>query len=118
MTTDSMAGAGAPPGRYTLGDLKVEVVDDRAPRISGTSYLAGSVLTMERAINNVIHFAGVDICAGLRMAGENARKLFPEVAGKIVPGNPADIVLFEYETELRVKTTWVHGEKIERSSIS
>lgn len=112
LTTDCMAGAGAPPGRYTLGDLKVEVGDDRAPRLSGTPYLAGSALTMDRAINNVIRFAGVDLTAVLRMAGGNARKLFPEVAGKIVPGNPADIVLFEYKDELMVKTTWVHGEKI------
>lgn len=113
LTTDPMAGAGAPPGRYTLGDLEVEVGLDRAARLPGTPYLAGSALTMDRAINNIIRFAGVDLMDGLQMARKNGEKLFPEIAGEIVSGSPADIVLFEYRDEMRIKTTWVNGEKIE-----
>ena len=37
LTTDSMAGAGASPGRYTLGDLEVEVGSDRTARLVGNS---------------------------------------------------------------------------------
>ena len=112
LTTDSMAGAGAPPGKYTLGDLEVEVGPDRAVRLVGTPYLAGSALTMDRAINNIIGFAGVDLMNGLQMSRKNGEKLFPEIAGEIVPGSPADIVLFEYKDEMRVKETWVNGEKM------
>jgi len=115
LTTDSMAGAGAPSGRYTLGDLEIEVGPERAARLTGTPYLAGSVLTMDRAINNIIRFAGVDLMNALQMARKNGEKLFPEISGEIVSGHPADIVLFEYQDEIKVEATWVNGEKIEVS---
>ena len=112
LTTDSMAGAGAPPGRYTLGDLEVEVGPDRAARLVGTSRLAGSTLTMDHAITNVIRFAGIDLNSAIHMAAKNAQKLFPEVGGEIAPGHSADLVLFEYQRELVVRSTWIEGEKI------
>jgi N-acetylglucosamine-6-phosphate deacetylase len=112
LTTDSMAGAGASPGRYTLGDLEVEVGPDRAARLAGTSRLAGSTLTMDRAITNVIRFAGVDLPSAIHMAAKNAQKLFPEAGGEMIPGRSADLVLFEYQRELVVRSTWIEGEKI------
>jgi N-acetylglucosamine-6-phosphate deacetylase len=112
LTTDSMAGAGASPGRYTLGDLEVEVGPDRAARLAGTSRLAGSTLAMDRAITNVIRFAGVDLPLAIHMAAKNAQKLFPEAGGEMIPGRSADLVLFEYQRELVVRSTWIEGEKI------
>jgi adenine deaminase len=46
------------------------------------------------------------------MAAKNAQKLFPEVEGEIIPGHSADLVLFEYQKELVVRSTWINGEKI------
>jgi N-acetylglucosamine-6-phosphate deacetylase len=112
LTTDSMAGAGASPGRYTLGGLEVEVGFDRTARLVGNSRLAGSTLTMDRAITNVIRFSGVDLPSAIQMAAKNAQKLFPEVRGEIFPGGSADLVLFEYQNELIVKSTWMDGKKI------
>jgi N-acetylglucosamine-6-phosphate deacetylase len=112
LTTDSMAGAGASPGRYTLGDLEVEVGPDRTARLVGTSRLAGSTLTMDRAITNVIRFARIDLTSAIHMAAKNAQKLFPEVRGEIISGDSADLVLFEYQEELVVRSTWIEGEKI------
>ena len=113
LTTDSMAGAAAPAGRYTLGDLEVDVSpDDRTARLHGTSRLAGSTLTMDQAITNVIRFAGVDLGAAVQMAGRNGNKLFPELGGGLAPGSPANLVLFEYGEKVIIKETWVHGEKI------
>jgi N-acetylglucosamine-6-phosphate deacetylase len=113
LTTDSMAGAGAPPGRYTIGDLEVEVgKEDHAARLPGTPYLAGSTLTMDQAVNNVMRFAGLPLSQALQLAGKNGGNLFPEVRKNISPGSPADIVLFEYKKELRIKGTWIQGEKI------
>jgi N-acetylglucosamine-6-phosphate deacetylase len=112
LTTDSMAGAGAPPGRYTLGDLEIEVGPDRAARLVGNSRLAGSTLTMDCAISNVIRFAGVDLPSAIHMAAKNAQKLFPEAGGEMIPGRSADLVLFEYQRELVVRSTWIEGEKI------
>ena len=112
LTTDSMAGAGAPPGRYTLGDLEVEVGPDRAARLVGTSRLSGSTLTMDRAISNVMRFAGIDLPSAIQMAAKNAQRVFPEVRGEIISGCSADLVLFEYQRELVVRSTWIEGEKI------
>lgn len=49
LMTDAMAAAAAPEGRYLLGGLDVDVADGRAV-IAGTDTLAGSTLTMDRAI--------------------------------------------------------------------
>jgi N-acetylglucosamine-6-phosphate deacetylase len=114
LTTDSMAGAGVgvSPGRYTLGDLEVEVGPDRKTRLVSTSRLAGSTLTMDRAIDNVIRFAEIDLPSAIRMASKNAQKLFPELGGELNPGDSADLVLFKYQKALVVRSTWIHGEKI------
>jgi len=112
LATDSMAGAGASPGRYTLGDLEVEVGTDRMARWVGSSRLAGSTLTMDRALTNVIRFAEIDLTSAIQMATRNAQKLFSEVRGEMIPGHSADLVLFEYPGELVVRSTWIEGEKI------
>lgn len=115
LTTDSMAGAAAPAGRYTLGDAEVEVhSDDMCARLLGGSRLAGSTLTMDRAVTNAIRFAGTGLAGAIRMAGENGKKLFPEIGGELLPGSHADLVLFEF-TQGRVKiiSTWIRGERIE-----
>jgi N-acetylglucosamine-6-phosphate deacetylase len=112
LTTDSMAGAGASPGRYTLGDLEVEVGSDGAARAVTTARLAGSTLTMDRAITNAIRFARIDLPSAIRMATKNGQKLFREVREEILPGDSADLVLFEYPGKLKVQSTWIEGEKI------
>jgi N-acetylglucosamine-6-phosphate deacetylase len=43
-TTDAMAAAGQPPGRYIIGKLTVEVGADQIVRLPGTPYYAGSAL--------------------------------------------------------------------------
>jgi len=113
LTTDGMAGAGAPVGRYTIGDLQVEISPDgRSARLPGTPYLAGSTLTMDRAITNVMRFAETDLPTSVTMAGGNAGKLFPDVQGEIRVGSPANLVLFEHKEEVVTQATWIHGEKI------
>ena len=44
-TTDAMAAAGAPPGKYRLGQLELEVGPEQIVRLPGTANLAGSALT-------------------------------------------------------------------------
>ncbi len=48
--TDAIAAAGSPPGRYTIGGVPAELGDDGRVSLPGTPYLAGSSLTMDRAI--------------------------------------------------------------------
>jgi N-acetylglucosamine-6-phosphate deacetylase len=44
-TTDSMAAAGAPPGEYTIGKVRIHVGGDGVVRLPGQPYFAGSALT-------------------------------------------------------------------------
>ena len=67
---------------------------------------------MDRAITNVIQFAGIDLTSAIQMAAQNAQKLFPEVKGEMIPGHSGNLVLFEYQKELSVQSTWINGEKI------
>jgi len=50
-TTDAMAGAGAPPGRFTIGALAIDVGADGIARAPGSSHFAGSTLTPEEGVN-------------------------------------------------------------------
>jgi N-acetylglucosamine-6-phosphate deacetylase len=114
LCTDSMSGASQPPGRYGLADLEVEVGEDGRTRLVGTDSLAGSILTMPKAITNVIQFAGIDLGTAIKMATENGRKLFPQLIGTIAPDQPANLVVFRFKEEIKVEKTILLGKEIFR----
>jgi len=57
-TTDCMAGAGAPPGRFTIGEMTVEIGDDRVVRQPGGAGFAGSALAPDEGVRRVQHYLG------------------------------------------------------------
>jgi N-acetylglucosamine-6-phosphate deacetylase len=81
LVTDAIAAAAAPTGRYTLGDLEVEVGEDHVVRLPGTPYLAGSVLTMDEAVSNCARFAKISLASAIGMVTVNPAKLFDELDG-------------------------------------
>jgi len=86
--TDAMEAAGLPDGEYALGGQKVFVQAGEARLEDGT--LAGSVLTMPRALENLIHLFGIrpeDACAMCTCTP--ADSIGEKLAGRIVPGAPA-----------------------------
>ena len=86
--TDAMEAAGLPDGEYALGGQKVFVKDGAARLADGT--LAGSVLTMPQALENLIHRFGIrpeDACAMCTCTP--ADSIGEKLAGRIVPGAPA-----------------------------
>ncbi|WP_062291764.1 N-acetylglucosamine-6-phosphate deacetylase [Demequina phytophila] len=58
LVTDAMAAAASSPGRYVLGGLDVDVTADGRAVLAGTDTLAGSTLTMDRAVEVCVE-AGV-----------------------------------------------------------
>jgi N-acetylglucosamine-6-phosphate deacetylase len=54
LTTDAMSAAGAPPGRYSIGSLELEVGEDQIVRQPGKTNFAGSAL---RPIDGVFRAA-------------------------------------------------------------
>lgn len=106
LITDAMEAAGMPDGDYTLGANRVCVRGGEARLVQGN--LAGSTLTMDRAVRNMAGAAEAGLCRALRMATRNpcdALGLAP--MGRIVPGAWADLVLLD--EQLRVQRTLVRG---------
>jgi N-acetylglucosamine-6-phosphate deacetylase len=106
--TDSMAAAGADDGDYILGTLAVEVRDGVA-RIAGTDTIAGSTLTLSKALTNAVRY-GVDPLVAVRAATIQPARWLGLDAGDLVVGGRADaVVLDETWTVTRVlrKGEWV-----------
>jgi N-acetylglucosamine-6-phosphate deacetylase len=116
LITDAMAAAAAPPGIYRLGEVLAEARPDGAVRLPGTPYLAGSALTMDRAVDNVRQFAGVPLAQALAMATLHPRLLWPDWPGGLMAGNPADIVLLRDGGRVEVLETIVAGETVYRAA--
>jgi N-acetylglucosamine-6-phosphate deacetylase len=84
-TTDAMAGAGAGPGRYTLGDSEIEVGADGVARQPGGEGFAGSTLTPDRGVAN--------LAAWLGCSSETAHHLWSE-APRLAFGLSAPVSIF------------------------
>ena len=74
-TTDAMAAAAGPPGRYTLGALTIESRDG-AVRAPGSAYLAGSCLTPDRGVANAAAWLGLSILEARALFSTQAANLF------------------------------------------
>lgn len=59
-TTDAMAGAGAGPGIYTIGDLTVSIGEDGVARQPGGTGFAGSTLSPDEGVRRVSAMLGID----------------------------------------------------------
>lgn len=81
LVTDAMAAAGAPPGRYTLSDLVLEVGRDHVVRQPGAPNFAGSALTMECAVANYAAMAGTTLADAWDAASTLPRALLQRAAG-------------------------------------
>ncbi len=108
LVTDATAATGMPDGRYRLGSLEVEVKDGMC--LNGGN-LAGSVLTMDRAVRNVMKFAQWDLQQAVRLATLNpARAVGLSDGGRLKPGAPADLVVLNPNGD--VKSTIIRGAAI------
>lgn len=107
LITDAVAPAGLPEGEYEFVGRKV-VFHDGAVRMNDGS-LAGSILTLDRAVRNIVTFTGIGWSEAIsmatqvpaRIAGVEPRK------GRIAPGAHADLLVLD--SQGFVKCTWVRG---------
>jgi N-acetylglucosamine-6-phosphate deacetylase len=68
LVTDAVAAAGCAPGTHTLGGVTTELSADGRVSLPGTPYLAGSALTLDRAIANTVRDTGLPIESVMPMA--------------------------------------------------
>lgn len=68
LTTDAMAAAGAGPGKYTIGELELEVAGDEVVRLPGSPNFAGSALSLDEGVCRAQRWLVVTNDAASRMA--------------------------------------------------
>jgi N-acetylglucosamine-6-phosphate deacetylase len=115
LVTDAMAALGMSPGRYALGDFEV-IVDETTARLPSGS-LAGSVLSLDTAVRNLITFTGCTLADALpTVTSTPANLLGLPHKGRIAPNCDADLVLLT--PDLQVHTTFVGGRIIYQGNLS
>ena len=90
LITDATSATGMPDGVYRLGSFEVQVRDGRC---EAHGKLAGSILTMDRAVGNAMKFGHLSFQDGIRLATLNPACVLgiEERKGMLKPGADADI---------------------------
>ncbi len=110
LITDAMAAAGARDGRYTLGELEVDVVDGVA-RVAGTSTIAGSTLTQDAALRVALK-AGIDLPSAVDALTRAPAEAIgvDDRLGILREGFAADAVLLD--AALAPRAVWLDGRRM------
>jgi N-acetylglucosamine-6-phosphate deacetylase len=109
LVTDAMSAAGMPDGEYQLGGFAVQVANGRA-MVGDT--LAGSVLTLDRALANFVEFTGAPLEQALRLTTVNPAAMtgLSDQAGSVAVGQPASLVAVDRAGKLVGSV--VNGEQV------
>ncbi len=115
LITDASVGAGNPPGVYKgIGDMEVRFAYEGAPARGTVNSpcpggLAGSGLTMDRALRNAVKLLDVSISQACRMASLNPAAVLglEKTHGRIEEGYNASMVLLDEDLYLLLVTSIV-----------
>jgi N-acetylglucosamine-6-phosphate deacetylase len=116
LVTDSMSAAGMPDGDYMLGTFAVKVSEGHAfaadDLSKGKETLAGSVLTLSRAVENLQRFTGAPLEVATRLASTNPATLLgvDGTVGVIGVGQPANFNIFNATGKL--EKTLLYGTAV------
>ncbi|MBM7835401.1 N-acetylglucosamine-6-phosphate deacetylase [Clostridium sardiniense] len=110
LITDAMMACGMPNGVYSLGGQEVNV-ENGAARIKSGS-LAGSILTLDKAVRNVYNNSDYPLNEVVKMASYNGAKhcKVEDRKGLIKEGYDADLVIFD--EDINVKKVIVNGKLV------
>ncbi|MFZ7131381.1 MAG: N-acetylglucosamine-6-phosphate deacetylase [Eubacteriales bacterium] len=100
LISDAMMAAGLEDGQYQLGGQDVTVKNDEARLRDGT--LAGSTLTLKKAVYNMVHLVGVPLKDAIRMATLNPAQALRIDAkkGSIEIGKDADMIIIDKDINI------------------
>ncbi|MBT9330510.1 N-acetylglucosamine-6-phosphate deacetylase [Paracidobacterium acidisoli] len=113
LITDAMSATGKPDGNYKLGELDVRVKNGVC--LIGENTLAGSTLTLDRAVRNFTAFTGASLEEMLPVTGRNPARMtgLEGEIGTLAPGRRADITVLSAKNE--VVETLVLGERCSKA---
>jgi N-acetylglucosamine-6-phosphate deacetylase len=106
LVSDGIAATGMPDGKYSLGGIEVTVSGGVCR--NGEGKLAGSTLTLDRALRNIVAL-GIPRASAVRMLTLNPASLLglEFKKGALRPGADADVLLLD--EGLRVTRVWARG---------
>jgi N-acetylglucosamine-6-phosphate deacetylase len=106
LVSDGISATGMPDGKYYLGNFEVTVLNGVCRNAEGK--LAGSTLTLDRALRNIVAL-GIPLADAVRMLTTNPAKLLgiEFKKGALRTGADADIVLLDQNLELT--NVWTRG---------
>ena len=109
LVTDAIVGTGT-QGKYKLGGRDIIVTEKSSKFLDGS--IAGSVLTMDSAVKNMVELAGVSLRDAIKMATVNpARRIgVYDRKGSLEIGKDADITIVD--EQLNVYMTMVRGRVV------
>lgn len=110
LISDGISATGMPDGKYMLGKLEVTMAGGICRNVEGK--LAGSTLTLDRALRNIVGL-GVSLKDAVRMLTLNPAVLLgiEFKKGALRTGADADIVLLD--EDLRIANVWVRGAAVD-----
>jgi N-acetylglucosamine-6-phosphate deacetylase len=114
LVTDSIHVAGLPAGDYHFGGTPIRLLPSGQVVTQTTpSSMAGSTLTMDRAISRYRALGGVSLGEAIAAASANPARLLARtgaVCGDLRPGNPANLALWRMDDgQLAVKQVYIRG---------
>ncbi len=109
LVTDAVRACGMPDGTYKLYDSDI-IVSGGAARLANGA-LAGSTLTMRRAVQNMVELAGLPLETVLPMATEVPARILgvDNRKGRLDAGYDADVVVLSEKFD--IEHVWVRGER-------
>ena len=111
LVTDSMGAAGMPPGSYTLGDIHVNVSSGgKVTKADGG--LAGSVLTMDQAVRNLVNHLNIPLHEAFFMASSAPAAMLgiDRFKGGVGIHKEADFIILD--SDLNVMATYMKGRNL------
>jgi N-acetylglucosamine-6-phosphate deacetylase len=116
LATDAVSLAGLPDGstgRGRLGAERIQIRNGQAVTMDGV--LAGSVLTLDRAVKNMVELAGIAPREAIRMATLNPARVIgaDKRKGRLAAGCDADLVVLA--PDLTVREVFLSGVPVNRA---
>ncbi len=115
LVTDAMAATGMPDGPYALAGLPVTVRDGKATLTDFPETLAGSVLTLDCAVQNLVAFTHCTLAEAVRAASAQPAAMLG-LAYPPTPGQPANFN--QWSPTGHLEATYLQGRLIVQLSAS
>ncbi len=110
LVTDAIAATGMEPGEYPLATRRV-YLEGGVPKLEDGT-LAGSILSMDEALRNVLAFTSCTVPEAVRMVSATPARLIGEGGrkGRLASGYDADVTVLRQE--LSVEAVYRGGSRI------